>query len=106
MTVIDEDSETMTFEYSITGNTLTLVATDFEDICEDYATQAECFADMEWMFSLTPGSLTDVSMRVEIILNKAAAKQGLNIGRKINLINPTKVITDHKNKIDQLIRSL
>jgi len=106
LTITDEFSETMIWEYSVVGNVLTLIASDFEDYCGEYDTQADCFAETEEFFNLTPGSLTAVTMRVEIILNQATAKPGLNIRRNINLINPTKVITDYQNKIEQLKQSL
>ncbi|MCJ7802293.1 MAG: hypothetical protein MUP82_08065, partial [Candidatus Marinimicrobia bacterium] len=106
LTITDEFNETMVWEYSVTGNTLTLAATDFEDYCGDFNTQAECFAETEEFFNLTPGSLTAVTMQVEIVLNQAAAKPGLNIGRNINLINPTKMITDYKVKIDNIKQNL
>lgn len=106
MTVTDEDGETEVFEYSISGNTLILKATDFEDYCGEYVSQAECFADTELFFGLTSGSLTAVSMQVEIVLNQAVAKQGLNIGKTYNLMNPTKAIEDYKLKIKRLRESL
>ncbi len=105
ITITDEFGDIIVFEYLITGNTLTLVASDFDDICVDYASQAECFTDMEWFFGLTPGSLTAVSMQVEIILNQAVAKQGLNIGKTYNLMNPTKVMEDYKLNIRRLRES-
>ncbi len=106
LTVTDEFGEIMTFEYSISGNTMTWIADDFDDYCGDYNSQADCFAETELLFNLTPGSLTAASIQVEIILNQAAAKQGLKVGRTYNLINPTKVIMDYKLKIDQIKRSL
>jgi hypothetical protein len=106
ITITDEFGDTIVFEYSIVGNTLTLVASDFEDYCGDFVNQAECFQDTEELFNLTPGSITDVSMQVEFILNQAVAKQGLKVGKTYNLINPTKVITDYKLKIEKLKKSL
>lgn len=100
---INESGDITVFEYSISGNTLTLIVS--EDYCEDYGSQAECFTETEALFELTAGSLTAVSMQIEIILNQAAAKQGLNVGRKINLINPTKAIMDYRHKINQLRQS-
>lgn len=101
---INESGDITVFEYSIDGNTLTLIIS--EDGCVEYPTQADCFAGTEFLFNLTPGSLTAVSMQVEIILNQATAKQGLNVGRSYNLINPTKVIKDYKLKIKKLQGSL
>ena len=106
LTVIDEFGETMTFEYSISGNTMTWTANDFEDYCGDFDSQIECFTETEEIFNLTQGSLTAASMQVEIIFNKAVAKQGLNIGKKYNLMNPTKEIKDYKLRIEKLKESL
>lgn len=106
LTVTDEDGETMIFEYSIVGNTLTLKASDIDDYCGEFDSQAECFADTELFFNLTPGSLTAVSMQVEITLNQAAAKPGYAIKIGDNIFNPNKIISDYQNKINQLKRSL
>ncbi|MCJ7802457.1 MAG: hypothetical protein MUP82_08895, partial [Candidatus Marinimicrobia bacterium] len=85
----------------IDGNTLTCTVP--EDWCEEFDSQAGCFAETEEMFDLTSGSLTAASMQVGIILNQATAKQGLNVGRNFNLINPTKEIKDYKVKITGVI---
>ena len=106
MTITDEYNDVMVFEYSIVGNVLTLVATDFDDYCGDYVTQAECLADTELFFGLTPGSLTAVSMQVEIILNQAVAKQGLDVGETYNLMNPYKAVNDFKLKVQKMRESL
>jgi hypothetical protein len=37
-------------------------------------------------------------MTQEIVFSKAAEKQGLNVGRNYNFINPTKAILDYKLK--------
>lgn len=102
LTITDEFGVTDVFEYFIVGNTLTMVITDIEDYCGDYGSQAECFTETEALFELTQGSLTAVSLQLEIILNQAAAKQCLNVGRTYNLIDPTKVITDYKLKIKNI----
>lgn len=102
MTITDEFNEKMVFEYTISGNTLTLAATDFEDICLDYNNQAECFADMEFFFILAQGSLTDIKMKVEIILNKATAKPGYAVQIGFNLLNPKYTISNYIEKVKQL----
>ncbi len=106
LTITDESGETMTFEYSITGNTMSWIANDFEDYCGDFDSQAECFTETESFFNLASGSLTAVSFQVEFIFNKSTAKLGLNVGKNYHLIDPTKVISDYKLKIDNIKRSL
>lgn len=98
--VTDEFGETMTYEYSVTGNTMTWILTDFIDVCSDsdYAIQTKCLADVEKEVNLTAGSLTNISITQEIVFSKAAEKQGLNVGRNYNFINPTKAILDYKLK--------
>ncbi len=106
LTVNDGFGETMVFEYSISGNNMTWTTTDFEDMCEGYASQAECFADWELFFNLTPGSLTNISLNVELMFSRAAAKQGLNIGKTYDLMNPAKRVVDYRDKINDLRKNL
>jgi hypothetical protein len=106
VTVIDEDNETMTFEYTIAGNNMTWTSDVIEDPCDGSATQAECFEEWEEQFNLTAGSLTNIIITVEIGFSKAVAKPGLNIGKTYNLMNSTKTIEDYKLKIKRLKESL
>jgi len=102
LTVTDEFGDTMTYDYSVTGNTMIWNATDSESWCEDSATQTECFAGFEESFNLDAGSVTNIGSLIEFVFSKAVAKPGLNIGKAYNLMNPTKVIFDYKLKIDNL----
>ena len=106
LTVTDEFSETMTYDYSVAGSTMTWNIIDSEDWCEDYATQAECFAEFEEFFDLDAGSVTNIGSSIEFVFSKATAKPGLNTGKTYNLINPTKVISDYKQKVESLKKSL
>lgn len=98
LTITDEYDETITFEYSVSGGTMTWITNDIFNICEDYDTQTNCLADYEKGFGLTAGSLTNLDDIVEYLFSQATAKQGLNFGRNYNLINPTKVIENYKLK--------
>lgn len=80
ITVTDEFGDSMVFEYSISGNILTLVIVDFDDVCDGYISQDECFADMEVLFSISSGSLTAASIRAEIILDKSLSRTNRAIG--------------------------
>jgi hypothetical protein len=100
LTINDEFGETWTSEYSVNGNTLTWTIWDFEDYCDLFDSRADCLTDAEKEFDLTAGSLTNLGVIAEYLLSQVAAKQGVHIGRNYNLINPTKVITDYKLKID------
>lgn len=99
---MNESGDITIFEYSIDGNTLTMVVTDIEAYCEDYNSQAECFTETEDLFELTPGSLTAVSIQIEIILNKAAAKPGygLKVGKYI--FDSSKIFSKFKNRIENI----
>ena len=106
VTVIDEDDELMDFEYTIVGNNMTWTSDVIEDPCEGTANQAECFAEWEQEFGLAVGSLTNIIVTIEIGFSKAVTKQGLNIDKTYNLMNPTKAIEDYKRKIERVRESL
>jgi len=106
MTITDEEDDVVVFDYTVTGNTLTLKAIDFDDYCGEFNSQADCFEDTELFFNLTPGSLTAVSMQVEIILNKTTAKPGYAIRNDINIFNPAKIISNYQNKVEKLKQSI
>ena len=106
VTVIDEDDETMTFDYIIAGNNMTWTSDVIEDPCDGTANQAECFAGYEQEFNLAAGSLTNVIVTIEIGFSKAVAKQGLDVGKKYNLMNPYKAVNDFKLKVKKMRESL
>ncbi len=106
LTITDELGDTEVFEYFIDGNTLTMIVPDVENYCEDYNSQAECFADTESFFGLTGGSLTAVRLQLEIILNRGAAKPGYGLKVGKDIFNPSKIISDYKLNIDNLKKSL
>ena len=102
MTITDEDGDIFVYEYTVSGSTLTLAASDIEDFCIDYDSQAECFSDMEFFFMLTQGSLTDIKLKVEIMLNKAVAKPGYAVKIEFNMLNPKYTISKYVEKVKQL----
>jgi len=95
-----------TYEYSVSGNTMSWVANNILNICDDYETQSECFTPVERELGLASGSLTAVDEQLEIIFNKTTTKRGFKIGRKFNLINPAKEISYNMQKIKNLKKSM
>ena len=106
LTVTDEFGDTMTYEYSVAGNTMTWNATDSENYCDVTETQAECYAEVEEFFELDAGSVTNIGSSIEFVFSKAVAKQGIDYGRTYNLINPTKAISDFNQKVENLKKSM
>jgi len=106
VTVTDEDDEMMTFDITFDGTIMTWSSDVIEDPCDGSANQAECFAAWEEDFNLEEGSLTNIIITIEIVFQKAAAKQGLNVGRSYDLFNPSNVIKDYKLKIAKLKQNL
>lgn len=97
---INESGDITVFEYSIDDNTLTIIVS--EDWCEEYDTQAECLTDTEDLFELTSGSLTAVSLQIEIILNKAVAKPGYGLKVGKDIFDPSKIFSKFKNRIENI----
>lgn len=106
LTITDEFGDTEVFEYFIDGNTLTMIVPDIEDYCGDYGSQAECFTETEALFELTQGSLTAVSLQLEIILNQVAAKLGYGLKVGKDIFAPRKTFSDYKLKIDNIKKTL
>lgn len=102
ITITDEFNDTMVWEYSVSGNNMTWNSTDLITVCDVDETEAECYAAYEDFFVLAEGSLTNVSGKAELMFSKAVAKQRKNIVRIDKIINPTKMMTEYKLKLENL----
>jgi len=76
ITLVYQSDNTVTFDYSISGNSLTLINSDLLDFCEVLGiinNQTECLQRAEQVFNLTASSLTAMTTRGEINLTKAGS---------------------------------
>jgi hypothetical protein len=69
---INDFGDIETFEYSVTGNTMTWTIWDIEDFCDLTGSRADCLTDAEKDFNLTAGSLTNVGVIGEYLFSQVA----------------------------------